>query len=91
MSTIEASVPAEVAELSPYAPTRSSVEGKPLSEQELHKIETYWKTCNYLSLGMIYLQENPLLTGTTAAGAPEESPAGALGHRVRGCRSSIFI
>ncbi|MGE5055954.1 MAG: phosphoketolase, partial [Acidobacteriota bacterium] len=61
MSTIEASVPAEVAELSPYAPTRSSVEGKPLSEQELRKIETYWRTCNYLSLGMIYLQENPLL------------------------------
>src|SRR6476469_7208672 len=61
MSTIEASVPAEVAELSPYAPTRSSVEGKPLSEQELRNIETYWKTCNYLSLGMIYLQENPLL------------------------------
>src|SRR5256885_3814717 len=77
MSTIEASVPAEVAELSPYAPTRSSVDGKPLSEQELRKIETYWKTCNYLSLGMIYLQENPLLTEPLR---PEHLKNRLLGH-----------
>src|SRR5947199_6474193 len=77
MSTIEASVPAEVAELSPYAPTRSSVEGKPLSDQELHKIETYWKACNYLSLGMIYLQENPLLLEPLR---PEHLKNRLLGH-----------
>src|SRR5690349_15074110 len=77
MSTIEASVPAEVAELSPYAPTRSSVEGKPLSEQELRNLETYWKTCNYLSLGMIYLQENPLLKEPLR---PEHLKNRLLGH-----------
>ena len=77
MSTIEASVPAEVAELSPYAPTRSSIEGKPLSAEELRKIETYWKTCNYLSLGMIYLQDNSLLTEPLR---PEHLKNRLLGH-----------
>ena len=62
MSTIEASIPAEILELSPYAPTRSTITEKPLSAEELRKTEAYWRACNYLSLGMIYLQENPLLT-----------------------------
>lgn len=61
MSTIGSSVPAEILELSPYAPTRSTIVGAPLSADELQKTETYWRACNYLSLGMIFLQENPLL------------------------------
>ncbi len=32
-----------------------------LSEQELHGIDAYWRACNYLSLGMLYLRDNPLL------------------------------
>jgi xylulose-5-phosphate/fructose-6-phosphate phosphoketolase len=62
MSTIEASIPAEILELSPYAPTRSTISATPLNAEELRKTEIYWRACNYLSLGMIYLQENPLLT-----------------------------
>jgi hypothetical protein len=62
MSTIEASVPAEIPELSPYAPTRSTIKETPLNSDELRKTETYWRACNYLSLGMIFLQENPSLT-----------------------------
>src|SRR5579864_6118692 len=62
MSTIEASSPAEILELSPYAPTRSTIKDKPLSAEELHKTEIYWRACNYLSLGMIYLRDNPLLS-----------------------------
>src|SRR5262252_9345155 len=62
MSTIEASPSAEIQELTPYAPTRSTVHDKPLSPEELRKTEIYWRTCNYLSLGMIYLQENPMLS-----------------------------
>ena len=62
MSTVEASLPAEILDISPYAPTRSTVTGTPLSPEELRKTEAYWRTCNYLSLGMIYLLENPLLT-----------------------------
>jgi len=47
--------------LSPYGPTRSTVSGTPLSADELRKTHAYWRACNYLTLGMIYLQENPLL------------------------------
>ncbi len=33
----------------------------PLSDRELKLINAYWRACNYLSVGMIYLKENPLL------------------------------
>jgi len=41
------------------APTKN-VEG-PLSAEELRKIHAYWRACNYLAVGMIYLRDNPLL------------------------------
>ena len=34
---------------------------KPLSEDMLTKVDAYWRACNYLAAGMIYLQDNPLL------------------------------
>jgi xylulose-5-phosphate/fructose-6-phosphate phosphoketolase len=34
---------------------------QPLSQQELHRINGWWRACNYLSVGMIYLRDNPLL------------------------------
>jgi len=77
MSTIEANVPAEILELTPYAPTRSTIVGAPLSSEELRKTETYWRACNYLSLGMIYLQENTLLAEPLR---PEHIKNRLLGH-----------
>ena len=32
-----------------------------LSAEELRTIDAYWRACNYLSLGMLYLWDNPLL------------------------------
>src|SRR5215467_6110719 len=32
-----------------------------LSGEELDKINSYWRSCNYLAAGMIYLCDNPLL------------------------------
>src|SRR5262249_41183968 len=32
-----------------------------LSGDELRKIHAYWRACNFLGAGMIYLQSNPLL------------------------------
>ncbi len=32
-----------------------------LSSEELRKIDAYWRACNYLAAGMIYLRDNPLL------------------------------
>jgi xylulose-5-phosphate/fructose-6-phosphate phosphoketolase len=40
---------------------RSTISGNPLNEIELHHINAYWNACNYLAVGMIYLQDNPLL------------------------------
>src|SRR5271166_6886996 len=77
MSTIEASIPAEISEITPYAPTRSTIPGTPLSADELRKTEVYWRACNYLSLGMIYLLENPLLTEPLR---PEHIKNRLLGH-----------
>ena len=33
----------------------------PLTPDTLHKIDAYWRAANYLSVGQIYLQDNPLL------------------------------
>lgn len=33
----------------------------PLTDEELQKMHAYWRACNYLAVGMIYLKENPLL------------------------------
>ena len=40
----------------------ASVESTPLSREEMETMNAYWRACNYLSVGMIYLQDNPLLT-----------------------------
>jgi xylulose-5-phosphate/fructose-6-phosphate phosphoketolase len=37
------------------------VEDKPLSPEMLKKIDAYWRAANYLSVGQIYLLDNPLL------------------------------
>src|SRR6266536_2482424 len=34
----------------------------PLSADELQKIDAYWRASNYLSVGQIYLYDNPLGT-----------------------------
>ncbi len=44
-----------------FGKARSTVEGAPLSAEELRKIHAFWRACNYLAIGMIYLRDNPLL------------------------------
>ena len=34
---------------------------RPLAAEELRLIDAWWRACNYLSVGMIYLRDNPLL------------------------------
>ena len=43
------------------SPERLTTTNQPLTETELHTINAYWRACNYLALGMIYLKDNPLL------------------------------
>jgi xylulose-5-phosphate/fructose-6-phosphate phosphoketolase len=37
------------------------LETQPLADTQLASIDAYWRACNYLSVGMIYLKDNPLL------------------------------
>jgi xylulose-5-phosphate/fructose-6-phosphate phosphoketolase len=39
----------------------STKKEKTLSPAVLHKINAYWRAANYLSVGQIYLYDNPLL------------------------------
>ncbi|MBV8832895.1 MAG: phosphoketolase, partial [Acidobacteriaceae bacterium] len=63
--------------MSAYGVARSTVQGTPLSAEELRKTHAYWRACNYLSLGMIYLQDNPLLREPLK---PEHIKNRLLGH-----------
>jgi xylulose-5-phosphate/fructose-6-phosphate phosphoketolase len=47
--------------ISAYGRARSTITGSPLDPEELRKIDAYWRATLYLSLGMLYLKENPLL------------------------------
>ena len=74
---IVATVDKVIDQLSAYGPARSTVSGQPLSTDELRKIHAYWRACNYLTLGMIYLQDNPLLREPLK---PEHVKNRLLGH-----------
>lgn len=41
--------------------TSSPLAPQPLSAGELRLMDAWWRACNYLSVGMIYLKDNPLL------------------------------
>ena len=49
----------------------------PLTSHELRLIGAYWRACNYLSVGMIYLRANPLLREPLQ---PEHIKNRLLGH-----------
>jgi xylulose-5-phosphate/fructose-6-phosphate phosphoketolase len=49
----------------------------PLSAEELKKMDAYWRACNYLAAGMIYLRANPLLREPLK---PEHLKNRLLGH-----------
>src|SRR3954471_569836 len=59
----------------PTRPT-TAVES-PLDEHELRRIDAYWRAANYLSVGQIYLLDNPLLREPLK---PEDVKPRLLGH-----------
>jgi xylulose-5-phosphate/fructose-6-phosphate phosphoketolase len=48
-----------------------------LPAAELRKLDAYWRACNYLAAGMIYLRANPLLREPLK---PEHVKRRLLGH-----------
>ena len=71
---IEKTVPPD---LSAYGKARATVQGTPLSADELQKVDAFWRASCYLMLGMLYLQENPLLREPLK---PEHIKNRLLGH-----------
>ena len=65
----------------PVTSARKAASHKPqtdaLTPEELRKMDAYWRACNYLSVGMLYLQENPLLRTPLK---PEHIKNRLLGH-----------
>ncbi|MDM0000718.1 phosphoketolase family protein [Variovorax sp. J22P240] len=43
------------------ASSRATTQQSPLDKDELRRIDAWWRASNYLSVGMIYLRDNPLL------------------------------
>ena len=58
-------------------PTQLNQESLVLDSEELRKIDAYWRACNYLAVGMIYLRSNPLLKEHLK---PEDIKYRLLGH-----------
>lgn len=50
---------------------------QPLAPEMLHKMDAYWRAANYLSVGQIYLRDNPLLREPLS---PEHIKRLLLGH-----------
>ncbi|MGB7136259.1 MAG: phosphoketolase family protein, partial [Acidobacteriaceae bacterium] len=57
-------------------PTASATP-QPLTAEELRVMDAYWRACNYLCAGMIYLYDNPLLREPLK---PEHIKQRLLGH-----------
>jgi xylulose-5-phosphate/fructose-6-phosphate phosphoketolase len=66
-----------VNDLSSFGVARSTIKDAPLNAAETQKVQAFWRACNYLALGMIYLQENPLLREPLK---PEHIKNRLLGH-----------
>lgn len=63
--------------LSAYGAARATINQQPLDSEQLRLVDAYWRACNYLALGMIYLRENPLLKQPLR---PEHIKNRLLGH-----------
>lgn len=63
--------------ISGFGPARSTVSGTPLDTELLAQVDAFWRACNYLALGMIYLRDNALLKEPLK---PEHIKNRLLGH-----------
>ncbi len=59
------------------APAPAPVAAQPLSADEVRLLDAYWRAANYLSVGQIYLLDNPMLRGPLE---PQHVKPRLLGH-----------
>jgi xylulose-5-phosphate/fructose-6-phosphate phosphoketolase len=64
-------------DLNAFGTARSTVGGTPLGEDELRRINQFWRASCYLALGMIFLRDNALLRRPLQ---PADIKARLLGH-----------
>jgi len=61
MFVFDASLSTAVEQAGPPRPDARSAPAGPLTAEALEKMHRYWQAANYLTVGQIYLRENPLL------------------------------
>ncbi|MDQ4097448.1 MAG: phosphoketolase family protein, partial [Actinomycetota bacterium] len=76
MTATDASA-AHIAPTTAAAAAGSTVIGSPLDAEELAGLDAYWRAANYLSVGQIYLLDNPLVREPLR---PEHVKPRLLGH-----------
>ncbi len=50
-----------IASIQKHSTPQQQIPSNPLSNEEVRKMDAFWRACNYLAVGMIYLKDNPLL------------------------------
>jgi len=60
-----------------YGERQSASSEQALTPEELRKMDSFWRACNYLCAGMLYLRDNPLLREPLR---PEHFKNRLLGH-----------
>ncbi len=81
----------EAEDLTAYGPARATVQGAPLSREELGNIDAYWRASLYLCLGMLYLKDNPLLKEPLRAEHIKERLLGHWGSDAGQCFTYIHF
>jgi xylulose-5-phosphate/fructose-6-phosphate phosphoketolase len=76
MFAFDAAISSTVRTDAPLEAAPESVAG-PLAPGLLHAMHRYWQAANYLTIGQIYLQDNPLLREPLR---PEHIKPRLLGH-----------
>lgn len=61
MASTDLEIKVDTAAIRPFGPARSTVAGKPLTPEQIKQYDDFFSASLYLSLGMIYLRNNPLL------------------------------
>ncbi|MDR5638634.1 MULTISPECIES: phosphoketolase [unclassified Thermosynechococcus] len=65
------------ADIHAFGSARATIQGQPLSDSEVEAMDAFFRACNYLAVGMIYLLDNPLLKEPLK---PEHIKKRLLGH-----------
>ena len=63
--------------VSDHTPPPPKPANKPLSDETVARLQRYWQAANYLTVGQIYLRENPLLKEPLT---PDHIKPRLLGH-----------